>query len=181
MTVADGAGAVTPVRLDSERIEISRRNGQVYAWCGTWGLHASAATADAALAELDRKLAELADFERLSGLEASTRLRRPTAASGFRGHLGRIGVPVLIGGLVALQLGWAISLGLANGFGRAFDARWRDGIVSSLERQFLALAESGSEPTVEQQRRLVAAARALKARYGPVWAEIIGDGVSAGR
>lgn len=160
--------------LDGERIEITRRGGKVHAWCAVYGLHASAATADEALAQLDARLADLRRFEAASGLDAASRLRRPETGSPFRGFLARIGVPVLVGGLIAMQLGWAISLGLSNGLGRAFDARWRDSLVLSLERQLLALAEPKEELSREQQERLIKAARALRQRYGPVWNELSG-------
>lgn len=173
MTAGAAADDVSGRRLDGEAIEIRRRGGEVHAWCSSLGLHASAATADAALAELDRKLGELAAFEQRSGLDLGTRLGRPVGGAGLRDAWRRLGVPVLAGGLVALQLGWAISLGLSSGIGRALDARWRDSLVVSLERQILALAEPREDLSAEQQRRLVAAVRALKARYGPLWDEIV--------
>lgn len=159
--------------LDGEEIEIRRRGGEIHAWCSAFGLHASAATADAALAELERKLGEMAEFEQRSGLDLGTRLGRPRVRGGMRGALRQIGRPLLVGGLVALQLGWAISLGLSSGISRALDARWRDSLVVGLERQILALAEPRGDLSADQQRRLVAAIRALKVRYGPLWDEIV--------
>lgn len=173
LRAADGSGTSA---LDGEPIEIRRRKGEVHAWCATFGLHASAPTADAAIAALEGKLAELSAFEARSGLDVSSRLPRP----GGQGHgnaegwLRRIGVPVLIGGLIAMQIGWAVSLGLSNGLGRVFNATWRDSLVTSLERQVLALADPKGEISAEQQQRLIAAVRALKVRYGPVWDEIAG-------
>ena len=147
-------------------------DGEVHARCAVLGLHASAPTADAAIAGLEAKLAELRAFEERSGLEAASRLVRP-ASRRSGGWPGRVGVPLLIGGLVALQLGWAISIGISNGLGRTFTTAWRDSLVDSLERQVLLLAQPKNEPAAAQQKRMVEAVRALKARYGPVWDEIV--------
>ncbi len=173
MTPDAQAKQVVPASLEGAAIEIRRRNGEVHAWCATFGLHASAPTADAAVAALDGKLADLAAFEAKSGLDLASRLQRPGGLGATGGWIRRIGVPVLIGGLVAMQLGWAVSLGLSNGLGRAFNAGWRDSLVLSLERQVLALGDPKGEISGEQQQRLVAAVRALKVRYGPVWDEIV--------
>ncbi len=170
-----------PASLDGAAIEIRRHNGAVHAWCGTFGLHASAPTADQAIAALEAKLADLSDFEAKSGLDVASRLQRPGGLGAATGWVRRIGVPVLIGGLIAMQLGWAVSLGLSNGLGRAFNAGWRDSLVLSLERQVLALGDPKGELSAEQQQRLVAAVRALKARYGPVWDEIVAAPRPGGR
>lgn len=172
-----------PVTLDGESIEIRRCNGEVHAWCATFGVHASAPNADAAIKALDKKLTELAAFEARSGLDASSRpLPFGRAGRGCdQGWLRRIGVPVLIGGLVAMQLGWALSLGISNGLGRAFNTAWRDSLVTSLERQVLALAEPKGDISVDQQQRLMAAVRALKVRYGPIWDEAVGAPRSGAR
>jgi hypothetical protein len=168
--------------LDGVAIEMRRQGGEVYGWCPALGLHASAPTADGVLVALEARLGELRAFEARSGLSLSTRFGALGASRGeaARGWLRRIGVPVLIGGLVAMQLGWAISVGLSTGLGRAFNAQWRESLVVALERQVLALAEPKAELGAAEQARLVAAVRALKSRYRPVWDEIVGQDPAAG-
>lgn len=180
---AEGASATGQyTSLDGEAIEIRRRNGEVHAWYPSMGLHASAGSADAALAELDKKMAALEDFEARSGLDARSRLCRGRGSgdAGASGWVRRLGVPVLIGGFVALQLGWAVSLGLSNGLGRAFNSAWRDNLLISLERQVLAHAEPKADLSADQQQRMIAAVRALKARYGPIWDEMAGAPANKG-
>lgn len=159
-------------RLDDVVIEVRRRHGAVHAWCGTYGLFASAATADEAVAIIDGKLRAMQAFEAQSGLGAGSRLPVVGGTPRSRFLLGRIGISVLVGGLVAMQIGWAVSLGLSNGLGRVFNTKWRDGLVTSLEHQILTLAAPKAELGADEQARLIAAVRALKTRYGPVWDEI---------
>lgn len=178
MTARDGGTGETTA-LEGETVLVRRQGAQVHAWCETFGVHASASSADEAIRQLDAKLADLARFEAQSGLDVSSRIG--TSSFAWRKAWRRLGVPVLIGGLVALQLGWALSVGIANGVGRALDVKVRDGLIANLERQMVSLASSSEPATVEQQRRLIEAARALRARYGPVWDELVGAAATAGR
>ncbi len=161
--------------LDGHPIEIRRSRGRVHAACAPLGLHASGADANSALTALDEALADRRRFEAESGLSWPVMSAGGATASPSSPAVKRWAVLLLVTGLVAFQLSYAISTGLSRGIDRAFSAEWRDGLLASLEQQVLAMADPKHTPGADQQRRLVETVRALKSRYGPVWDEIVAE------
>ena len=158
--------------LDGQTIMLRLHGGRAHAWCEALGLHASAPDAATAVADLERQLADRRRFAAESGL-AVAGAALPALSPVHRGRLARWALLLIGTGLIAFQLSYAVSAGLARGLDRAFSAEWRDGLLLSLERQLAAAADPRQEPAAESRERLVAAVRALKARYGPVWDEIV--------
>lgn len=157
--------------LDGHAVEFRRREGVVYAHCPALGMFTTAATADAALTALEAHLAERRTFEAGSGLTLPTADPAPAGRTTGR-DLKRWAVTLLATGVIAFQLGYAVSAGISRGIGHAFRTEVRDSLVVSAERQIIALADSRNDLGAEQQRKLIEIVRALKARYGPVWDEL---------
>jgi len=165
----------------SEKLEcdivLRFRNGNWHAWCGAYGLHASAASADDAIATLERAHADLRRFSESSGLGhlAGLANRRPRMPSGLKRGL----VILIMTGLIAIQFGYAITLGGRGALRAAFTREWRDTLYDDLERQLAQMADPKHRIDPERQKKIIEALRIVKGRYKPIIDEVFGPSPEA--
>jgi len=158
--------------LDNKPVLLSKRGASYFAWCAELRLHGSGATADAALAALEADYRRALEFERASGLSADGGGGDP-----FNGFLPIAQIKkglliLLVTGLIAMQLGYAVSAGINRALLRTFSPQWRDSLVESFENQLIGLGDAASPVSAERQQRLITVARAVQQRYAPVWREL---------
>jgi hypothetical protein len=156
--------------LDSTEVTVRRRGGTVYVWSAAHGLHARGASLEEAMAVLEAAYAEAAAFSRDTGLgplaAAPRRLRWPPG-------LTRALAILVISGLIAMQFGYAISIGVARGVSNLNIPTSRE-IKQDLTQWLLKQGEAGAQPD-PQDEAIIRALRVLHDRYRPYWDAVSGS------
>ncbi|HMK80086.1 MAG TPA: hypothetical protein VK438_10570 [Xanthobacteraceae bacterium] len=155
--------------LDADRtIRLWKRGERYHAAVEGVAVFGNGASRDEALADLDRRFAELQAFGAESGLALDTLApaRRSAAAPQWRGTLIKAATVVVCFWLMMIPLSYALSTALErtvlnlhiNG-GSEF---WH-----GVEEKLIELADPKAAPPPEQQAKILAAVRTLVQRWQP--------------